>query len=340
MTSVSVPKLTKWPFYLADAFLLGVAALILYKCPDPFQFWPLLSLVTCSALGAWVSITPFLRQYNAEVKFAESNSLTSTVEQLNNLRTFTNQISFATAQWQIVQEQSSKTVGAAKDISERMAIEAKAFSDFIQKANDNEKSHLRLEIEKLRRGENEWLHVLVRTLDHVYALYMAGIHSGQPNLMEQLTHFQNACRDAARRVGLIPFEAKPNEPYDEKTHQLADPQAQPYDGALVRETIATGFSFQGQMIRPAIVILHASQTPTAPAETLMTSSTPEGFIAVAPEPPRTPEFYPEPEPEPATAAAARPGSETPAASVPIPAGEPAAIPAKKAISETPSLFGD
>lgn len=338
MTTVSVPKLTKWPFYLADAFLLGVAALILYKCPDPFQFWPLISLVTCSALGAWVSITPFLRQYNAEVKFAESNSLTSTVEQLNNLRTFTNQISFATAQWQVVQEQSSKTVGAAKEISERMAFEAKAFSDFIQKANDNEKSHLRLEIEKLRRGENEWLHVLVRTLDHVYALYMAGVHSGQPNLMEQLTHFQNACRDAARRVGLIAFEAKPNEPYDEKTHQLADPQTQPYHGALVRETIATGFSFQGQMIRPAIVILHAPQAPASPAETLMTSTTPEGFITVSPETAQATEPEPEVEPEPVVAATAEPQSEVPPIPTPAPAREPA--PARKIIDETPSLFGD
>jgi len=33
--------------------------------------------------------------------------------------------------------------------------EAKAFADFMQKANDVEKSHLRLEVEKLRRSEGE-----------------------------------------------------------------------------------------------------------------------------------------------------------------------------------------
>lgn len=274
MTSVSVPKLNKWPFFLADAFLLGVAALILFKCPDPFKLWPMISLVVCAALGAWVSITPFLRQHGTEVKFAESNNLTTTVEQLNNLRTFTNQISFATAQWQIVQEQSAKTVAASKEISDRIGTEAREFTQFIQKANDGEKAHLRLEVDKLRRGENEWLQVLVRMLDHVYALYMAAVHSGQPNIVEQLTHFQNACRDAGRRVGLVAFEARPNDAYDEKTHQLADPEGQPYDGARIRETVAPGFSFQGQMLRPAIVILQSRETPSAPPhEVLMTTAT-------------------------------------------------------------------
>jgi molecular chaperone GrpE (heat shock protein) len=327
MTSLSTPKLAKWPFYLADVFLLGVAAWIVFKCPDPFQLWPLLSLVVCAALGAWVSITPFLRQHHAEVKFAESASLTSTVEQLNNLRTFTNQISFATAQWQVVQEHSAKSVAASQEISERIGTEAKEFTKFIQKANDGEKAHLRLEVEKLRRGENEWLQVLVRMLDHIYAIYMAAVHSGQPNIIEQLTQFQNACRDAARRVGLVAFEAQPHDAYDEKTHQLADPEAQPYDGARIRETIAPGFSFQGQMLRPAFVILHPRETSAPSAEGLVPASTtpPEGFIIASPTPP--------PAPNPETVLAPE---------VPPPAPETASapIPTRKPVENTPSLFGE
>ncbi len=266
MTSTeSVPKLSKWPFYAADALLLALAAWIVFRCPNPFQLWPLTGLVVCATAGAWFSITPFLQEYKARLKFAEAGQLTTAVEQISNLRTFTNQISFATAQWQLVQDQSTKTVAAAKEISDRITAEAKEFSEFIQRANDSEKSHLRLEVEKLRRGENDWLHVLVRMLDHVYALYMAGVHSGQRNLIDQLTNFQAACRDSARRVGVVPFEAQPGDDYNEKTHQLADPQAQPAPGVRVRETIAPGFSFQGQMIRPAIVVLESleSAPPTA-----------------------------------------------------------------------------
>jgi len=44
--------------------------------------------------------------------------------------------------------------------------------------NDSEKTTLRLEVEKLRRGELEWLQALVHILDHVFALHTAAMHSG------------------------------------------------------------------------------------------------------------------------------------------------------------------
>jgi molecular chaperone GrpE (heat shock protein) len=254
--TTTAPKLNKLPFYIADAFLLSVAAWIVFKCPNPFQPWPLIALIVCAAAGAWVSIIPFLRQHEADVQFADSEKLTSAVEQINNLRTFTNQISFATAQWQVVQEQSAKTVTTAREIADRLNAESKEFTEFMQKANDSEKAHLRLEVEKMRRGEGEWLHVLVRVLDHVYALYLAGVESGQTNLIQQFSQFQNACRDAARRVGLTAFEARANDLYNEKTNQVANSQTPPHAGARIAQTIAPGFTFQGQMIRQAIVALH------------------------------------------------------------------------------------
>ena len=45
----------------------------------------------------------------------------------------------------------------ARHVADKMAAEAKAFAEFLQKANDTEKSHLRLEVEKFRRGESQWL---------------------------------------------------------------------------------------------------------------------------------------------------------------------------------------
>ncbi|HEY0457270.1 MAG TPA: nucleotide exchange factor GrpE [Verrucomicrobiae bacterium] len=262
MTSQSAPQIKKWPFYLGDLFLLAVAGWIVFKCPDPFRILPLLSLVVCASVGAWISITPFLIQHRADMKFSEANQLASTVSQINNLGKFTNQISFATAQWQIVQEQSAKTVTTAREVSERMTAEAKSFSEFMLKANDSEKAHLRLENDKLRRLEGDWLQIIVRMLDHVYALYRAGMHSGQPNVIEQLSHFQAACRDAVRRIGLLPFEAEPGEAFNEKTHQPASPEMQPPPGARIQETVATGFTYQGQMIRQALVVFE-SEMPRA-----------------------------------------------------------------------------
>src|SRR5262249_25442517 len=131
----------------------------------------------------------------------------------------------------------------------------------MQKANDSEKATLRLEIDKLRRMESEWLQVLVRMLDHVYALNLAAVRSGQPKLMEQLGNFQIACRDAARRVGLTPFAPNPSERFDAERHEVLDGNGQPAADSTISETIATGYTFQGRLLRPALVRLNGNGTP-------------------------------------------------------------------------------
>jgi hypothetical protein len=127
----------------------------------------------------------------------------------------------------------------------------------MQKANDSEKATLRLEVEKLRRGESQWLQVLVHLLDHVFALHQAGARSGQPNLQEQLGQFQDACRDIVRRVGLMPMEAAPDEPFDEERHQLLEGQSVTSE-PRVAHTLATGYTYQGQMLRRTLVALQSN----------------------------------------------------------------------------------
>jgi molecular chaperone GrpE (heat shock protein) len=96
-------------------------------------------------------------------------------------------------------------------------------------------------------------------LDHVYALHQGAIRSGAPKLIEQLGHFQTACRDAARRVGLVPYAASAAEPFDAQKHQLVDVEAKAPLGATVAETVASGYTFQGRLIRPALVRLTNGQ---------------------------------------------------------------------------------
>jgi molecular chaperone GrpE (heat shock protein) len=270
MSKPVTPNLSKWPFFLGDLLLLILAGWIMSRSPDPFRPAPLFFLLMCVGAGGWLCVTPFLVEYRAALKLAESGALTTTVEQIHNLRGVGERIAAATSQWQILQEQSTKTAAAAKEVAERMTSEAQAFGDFMQKANDSEKGHLRLEVDKLRRGEADWVQTIVRILDHVYALYQAGVRSGQPALKEQLGHFQNACRETARRLGLVVFEARPGESFDEKTHQLLDPQAKPPPHARVVETVAAGYTFQGQFLRCAVVNvaqeLEAASEPEEPEE--------------------------------------------------------------------------
>ncbi len=249
------PKLPKWPFYLGDALLLFCAYFIYAQSKLPMGFLEMSFAVGCVAGGAVLAITPFLLEYRAVVKLAEAGALTAVVAQIQNLENIATQINGATGRWQNVQDAADNTLAAAKGIAERMAAEVAAFTEFMQRINDSEKATLRLESEKMRRAEGDWIQVLMRVLDHVYALHKGALRSGQPNLIEQLGHFQDACRDAARRVGLASFAPDGAEPFDGQCHQLADGDSKLAAGAVIGETIAAGYTLQGRLIRPALVRL-------------------------------------------------------------------------------------
>jgi molecular chaperone GrpE (heat shock protein) len=257
-------RLPKLPFLIGDAALLLAACYIYAQSKKPMGTGEIFFVTICCAIGAVLLAAPYLLEYRALVRLAESDSLTTTVEQINGLEQIAGQISGATAQWQAVQEHSTKTVGAAREIAERMTAEATAFGEFLQKANDGEKANLRLEIEKLRRAEGDWLQIIVRMLDHVYALHRAAVRSGQTGLIEQLGNFQGACRDVARRIGLAAFVPTPGETFDSNTHQLADPKTPAREGAPIAEVVATGYTYQGRLLRPPLVTLQAA----APTESV------------------------------------------------------------------------
>jgi molecular chaperone GrpE (heat shock protein) len=249
------PNLPKWPFFLGDLLLLGAAWFIYSQSVRPVGPWQIGLIVLCAAGGAALTVIPFLLEYRVLVKVAEARGLTTLATQMQNLEGVAAQITDATARWQSVQEQAGKTSSAAKAIAERMGAEVKAFTEFMQQVNSSEKATLRLEVEKLRRAESEWLQVLVRMLDHVYALHTGALRSGQPNLIEQVGNFQNACREVIRRVGLTPFSAAPAEPFDPQRHQILEGNGAAPEGGSVAETVATGYTFQGRLLRPALVRL-------------------------------------------------------------------------------------
>ena len=269
MSDRSDSRLARWPvlplFLLGDSLLVALAVWIMRESPKPLDIWHALALILCVATAAWLGVLPFLSDSKAALKVAELETLSSTIAEIQNVQLVSTQIKSATGQWSFAHEQAQKTVEAANAIADRMTAEAKAFAEFMAKANDSEKATLRLEVEKLRRAEAEWLQVLVRLLDHVYALHQAGVRSGQSGLIHQLGNFQSACRDVARRVGLAAFTPALGDTYEERIHQPVDEKNTPSPGALVEETIAIGYNFQGQLLRRALVTFRAGAPVTEPA---------------------------------------------------------------------------
>ncbi len=259
-------KVPKWPFFLANAFMLGLAYFLFYwQAKLPLSRWEVVACSICVLLAAILGILPYLLEYRAIIKYGalvkliETSSLRDATEKIQSLESCVAQISSAADQLNSAQTQADKTAALANQITERMAQEVKEFTEFMQKANDGEKATLRLEVEKLRRAEGEWLHVLVFILDHIFALNKAAERSGQENLIRQLGQFQTTCRDAARRVGLVPVLANPGEAFDPQKHQL--PEGEAPAGAIIGEVAVSGYSFQGKLLRRTVVRLQETTPP-------------------------------------------------------------------------------
>ena len=266
MSQSALPRLPKWPFIAGDVCLLAVAAAVVCLGPAPLALWQYLVALVAVATGAAICSLPFVLEHRAAVYAATVGRLADTMNQIQQLEQVAAQVTGATARWQTAQDAADKTAAAAKSIAEKINAEATAFQEFLKKANESEKAHLRLEVDKLQRAQGEWLQLAVRTLDHVFALHQAALHSNQPNVVAQLTQFQATCRDLARRLGLVAFAPQTGEAFDEKLDQLSDPEASVSADARVAEVVAPGYNFQGQLLRKAMVTLAAGTSAAPSAE--------------------------------------------------------------------------
>lgn len=156
-----------WPFVLVDVLFVGVALALLELGHRPWLWWEAAGLIVCAAAGSGAFLTPFLLRSAHSQTLAQAQRLADAAAKIQRLDELANQISNSTVQWQAVQDGAAKTAQVAADLAQNMAAEAKAFTEFLQKANDAEKAHLRLEADKLRRSEGEWVEIVVRMLDQV-----------------------------------------------------------------------------------------------------------------------------------------------------------------------------
>lgn len=257
MSSESPTPLPIWPFLAGDATLLAAAGYLTLNAPHPLSPTFATLVVAATSLAATVGVIPFLIRHFSDARSRETADLLAAVDRLNDVSRVADQIQAATQNWQTAQELSAKTANSSREIADRMTSELQAFSQFLQKSNDSEKGTLRLENEKLRRSEGEWIQISVRLLDHVHALFAAAQRSGQQTVIEQIGSFQAACHDVTRRVGLVPFAAEPGKPFDPRAHQVAEGTPNESPDATIQATVGAGFTYQGQLVRRAIVLLNS-----------------------------------------------------------------------------------
>ncbi len=253
MTDSAVPKLSKWPFVLGDVILVAFGALVVFRTTGPLNAWQFFGALAAITIGAWLCILPFLREHRTAIKLAEALALADAVTQMQNLQRIQTEIAGATDQWQGIHAMATQASGDAKKVAGDMKAQLDEFCAFLAKARDAEKDHLKLEVDKLRRAERDWLQAAVIVLDHIFALHTAAVRAGQPALVAQLGQFQVACRDALRRLGLNGFAPAVADAFDPQVHQLEEGAASPEGEWRVKEVLALGYTFQGELVRRALV---------------------------------------------------------------------------------------
>ena len=69
------PILPKWPFWIADFFLVSIALLIAFKTGGPVSFAQVAWCVFSISLGAFIFITPYLIEFGLRYRANESSQL-------------------------------------------------------------------------------------------------------------------------------------------------------------------------------------------------------------------------------------------------------------------------
>ena len=253
MKDSEVPQLSLLPFLVSDAVLLATAGVIVEFGPRPMTLGQSVLCVACVGFAAIIGILPFLRRYETAVKLEESSSLADTVQQIGHLGDVAARVDQATGYLQTINDQAEKTVAAASGVSEQMTTEAQQFRQFMAQAQDRERAHLKLEVEKLRRSEGDWVQSVTLILDHIHALHQASIRSGQAELSKQIGQFRGVCLDSCRRVGLAVYIPQLGEVFDPAKHTLGKAADQPAEGSTISDMLACGYLFQGALLRPSLV---------------------------------------------------------------------------------------
>jgi molecular chaperone GrpE (heat shock protein) len=244
--------LPQWPFIVGNVIFLGLAAAVMKFGHRPLSWQEASLVVLCGGLGAFSFLWPYARRNADDQTRAQIQLLADSMAQFKNLEHLTALITGATNQWLEYQVNTTKTNESVKALADGMAAEVKAFRESLHRAGETEKAHLRVEADKLRRADGERLQLIVHILDHIFALSQAAQRSGQPQLIEQIAHFQKACLGAAQRVGLVQTTAEVGAAYDDQLHQLLE-DVKATEHALVAGTIAAGYNYQGQVLRrPAV----------------------------------------------------------------------------------------
>lgn len=259
----------KAPFVVTDLVLILTAIGILTFTQHPLSGSAVWSITLLVFSGAWIAVTPWMMEQRSKTKLAELEGLKGVEESIQKMNSFSDGVNSALLSLSNVQEIAQASAQRAAEAEEKIAQYGLDFEERFSKAANYEKSALQLEIDKLKRIEKDWVSSASGMLDHILALASAGIHSGKPEIAEQMKRFRAACLEIASHAGIQPYMPAPTDLYDPEKHAVPPHAPAPAAAARIARVLAPGFLYQGVMTRKAMILteeMELTQEAGAPAK--------------------------------------------------------------------------
>ncbi len=259
----------KAPFVVTDLVLILTAIGILTFTQHPLSGSAVWSITLLVFSGAWIAVTPWMMEQRSKTKLAELEGLKGVEENIQKMNSFSDGVNSALLSLSNVQEIAQASAQRAAEAEEKIAQYGLDFEERFSKAANYEKSALQLEIDKLKRIEKDWVSSASGMLDHILALASAGIHSGKPEIAEQMKRFRAACLEIASHAGIQPYMPAPTDLYDPEKHAVPPHAPAPAAAARIARVLAPGFLYQGVMTRKAMILteeMELTQEAGAPAK--------------------------------------------------------------------------
>ncbi|MFI5355831.1 MAG: hypothetical protein ACHQ4G_00705 [Opitutales bacterium] len=281
------PRLPKWPFLVADAGLLGVAALIAARTTAPYSHPVVFVIGGCVALAGVLGVVPFLAEYAGKQDEALDERQRGLEALTRTVAASAEQISIAANGLNELGVLAQKQVKLAEALPGRLQERIHEFNRQLNEATISENELLQQEVNTLRAAEAERLE---SAADRIHRS-IAELTKLESSAGKQLA----AVQDAVAKMPSVIATAR-----DEALHALESTLA----ATRRKVTVAT------------------TPEPAAPVATPAPKPSPEPIVVpAAKEPPATAVSPPSP-PEPANAPNPEPAKPAAGGAGPVPAGNP------------------
>lgn len=194
------PKLSPWPFLLADVLLLGAAYYVAAQHPGALTGTPLIVAGSLVFTGAVITVIPFLVNHARRQELALAERQREIAALAQSTSASAEQLSIAVASLHGIAESASRAAKLAEQLPLRLQEKIHEFKEQLNEVSLTENEALSQEVNTLRAAETERIESVlttVRKLSSEFARLEAASRSNVTELGETLAKFTTSAEQAA-----------------------------------------------------------------------------------------------------------------------------------------------